>query len=224
MKIILSETRLFNGINENQIKILLNCISSYKKTYEKGDFILMESQTTDFMGLILSGSALIESSDIWGNNTIIGNINSGEVFAETYAMLENEPLMINVVAKENCEVLFLNLKDVLTSCEKACSFHTKLISNLVNIAAIKNLKLSRKILHTGPKTIRERLISYFSECVKKENSLSFKIPYNRQQLADYLSVDRSSMSNELSKMQKDGIIKFHKNEFKIIENSEIYIN
>lgn len=224
MKIILSKTRLFKGISEDEINILLNCISSYKKTYAKGDYILMESEITDFMGLILSGSALIESSDIWGNNTIIGNINPGEVFAETYAMLENEPLMINVVAKENCEVLFLNLKDLLTSCEKACTFHTKLISNLVNIASVKNLKLSRKILHTEPKTIRERLISYFSECVKKENSLSFKIPYNRQQLADYLSVDRSSMSNELSKMQKDGIIKFHKNEFKIIKNSEIVIN
>ncbi|MGI5949430.1 Crp/Fnr family transcriptional regulator [Peptoniphilus sp.] len=222
MKINLSNTRLFNGISESEIEMLLRCISSYKKFYKKGDFILNESETTDFLGLVLDGMVIIERSDIWGNNTIIGTISAGEVFAETYAMLDDEPLMINVVANKDCEVLFLNVKDILTSCEKACGFHTRLIANLVKIASIKNLNLSRKILHTGPKTIRERLVSYFSECVKKENSLSFKIPYNRQQLADYLSVDRSSMSNELSKMQKDGIIKFHKNEFTIIETDELY--
>lgn len=213
------QAKIFKDINEIEIEALLKCVDNYRKTFKKGQIIFREGEPTAYMGLVISGSAVIERSDLWGNNTVLGIVGAGGVFAETYAILPDEPLMINVYANEASEVLFLKARDLLTTCEKACNFHQQLIINLIQLASMKNLNLSRKVLHTGPKTIRARLLSFFSQWVKKEKSLSFTIPYNRQQMADYLSVDRSAMSNELSKMQREGIISYKKNKFKIIDKN-----
>lgn len=222
MKEIILKSKIFKNIEENEVDLLLKCINNYRKTFKKGEIILREGEKTEYMGIVLTGSVVVERADLWGNNTVLGVISPGGIFAETYAILNDEPLMINVYANENTEILFLRANDMFKTCEKSCNFHDQLILNLIRIASFKNLNLSRKILHTGPKTIRGKLLSFFSEWVKKENSLSFSIPYNRQQLADYLSVDRSAMSNELSKMQKEGILEFKKNKFKIIDKNIIF--
>lgn len=216
MKIHLSETQLFHGITEEEISSLLQCLSAVKKDYKKGEVILPEGLPTDSAGIVLSGMVLISCSDARGNNSILGNAAPGAVFAEAYACVPGEPLLISASAAEDCTVLFLNIRRVLTVCGSSCEFHTKLIHNLLTVCACKNLQLSRRILHTGPKSIRGRLLSYFSECMKKAGSCVFEIPYGRQQLADYLNVDRSALSNELSKMQKDGLIRYHKNSFELI--------
>ena len=120
-------------------------------------------------------------------------------------------MLVTVSAVEDTSVLFMNVGRVLTTCTNACPFHTNLARNLLTVCAHKSLQLSQRILHTSSKSIRGRLMSYFSECAKHAGSNSFLIPYNRQQLADYLNVDRSTMCNELSKMQKDGMIEYKKN-------------
>lgn len=222
MKEIILKSKIFKNIEENEVDLLLKCINNYRKTFKKGEIILREGEKTECMGIVITGSVVVERADLWGNNTVLGMMKPSEIFAETYAILNDEPLMINVYANENTEILFLRANEIFKTCEKSCNFHDQLILNLIRIASFKNLNLSRKILHTGPKTIRGKLLSFFSEWVKKENSLSFFIPYNRQQLADYLSVDRSAMSNELSKMQKEGILEFKKNKFKIIDKNIIF--
>lgn len=222
MKEIILKSKIFKNIEENEVDLLLKCINNYIKTFKKGEIILREGEKTEYMGIVITGSVVVERADLWGNNTVLGVISPGGIFAETYAILNDEPLMINVYANEKSEILFLRTNEIFKTCEKSCNFHDQLILNLIRIASFKNLNLSRKILHTGPKTIRGKLLSFFSEWVKKENSLSFSIPYNRQQLADYLSVDRSAMSNELSKMQKEGILEFKKNKFKIIDKNIIF--
>lgn len=213
MKITLSDTQLFRGIEEEEIETLLQCLKAVKKEYKKGEIILSEGEPTEFIGVVLKGLVLIESSDIWGNNSILGSAGRGAVFAEAYACIPGEPLLISVTAAEDTAVLFLHVSKVLTTCTSACVFHTKLVRNLLTVSANKNLQLSRRILHTGSKSIRGRLLSYFSECAKKAGQYSFQIPYSRQQLADYLGVDRSALCNELSKMQKDGLIQYEKNNF-----------
>lgn len=218
MNINLSDTELFQGIEEDEIKELLQCLKAVKKEYKKGEVILPEGEPTDFIGVVLSGMVIIECSDVWGNNSILGSAISGNTFAEAYACIPGEPLLISVIAAEDTSVLYMNVARVLSTCNNACVFHTKLVRNLLTVCAHKNLQLSRRILHTGSKSIRGRLLSYFSECVKKSGSYSFQIPYSRQQLADYLGVDRSAMSNELSKMQKDGLIQYNKNDFTVNEN------
>lgn len=217
MSINLSNTQLFRGIEEKDIEPLIKCLYAVKKSYKKGEIILQEGEPTDCIGIVLSGMAMIEYNDVWGNNSILGSASPGAVFAEAYACIPEEPLLISVFAAENTEVLFLNIGKVISTCTNACVFHTKLIRNLLTVSAYKNLQLSRRILHTSSKSIRTRLLSYFSECVKKNGVYSFKIPYSRQQLADYIGVDRSAMCNELSKMQRDGIIEYNKNNFVVLK-------
>ena len=155
--------------------------------------------------------AVIFCNDIWGNTSILGNVAPGSVFAEVYACVPGQPMLVSVSAVEDTSVLFMNVGHVLATCTNSCPFHTRLVQNLLTICAHKSLRLSQRILHTTSKSIRGRLMSYFSECAKLSGSNSFLIPYNRQQLADYLNVDRSAMCNELSKMQKDGVIEYERN-------------
>jgi CRP-like cAMP-binding protein len=165
------------------------------------------------MGLVLSGSVNISIDDMWGKSTILVHADPGQLFAETYACIPGEPLMVNVTASEKADILFLNAAKLMTTCKNACPYHNRLIQNLLQISAVKNLALSRRSVHTSPKSIRGRLVSYLSEQAKRSGSYQFTIPFNRQQLAEYLGVDRSAMSNELSKMQKDGIVDFDRNRF-----------
>lgn len=214
----LSETQLFQGIAESEISSLLHCLGAVKRQYKKGECILQEGEPTELIGIVLSGLALVENSDAWGNNSILGSAEPGSVFAEAYACIPEEPLHSSVRAAEDTTVLFMNVGKVLSVCNNACGFHTKLVRNLLTVCAHKNLQLSRRISHTSAKSIRGRLIAYFSECAKTAGGLTFQIPYNRQQLADYLGVDRSALCNELSKMQRDGLIRYTRNYFEINSN------
>lgn len=202
----LTQTSLFSGISQADLSALLSCLAAVERRYSKGAVILAEGEPTQWMGLVLEGRAIISCADVWGKSSILGFAEPGAVFGEAYACVPGEALLISVCAAEETRVLFLNVGKLLTVCGNACPFHARLIRNLLTISAGKNLQLSRRIFHTTPKSIRGRLQSYFSECAKKSGSLTFKLPFNRQQLADYLGVDRSAMSSELSKMQRDGLI------------------
>lgn len=207
----LSNTLLFRGLQDKEIDSLLGCLNAAKRSYKKGEIILSEGNITENIGIVLSGKAMISCSDIWGNSSILSDVSPGSIFGEVYACIPGQPMLVTVSAAEDTSVLFMNVGRVLTTCANACPFHVKLIRNLLTVCAHKSLQLSQRIQHTSSKSIRGRLMSYFSECAKQFGSNSFLIPYNRQQLADYLNVDRSTMCNELSKMQKDGVIEYNKN-------------
>ena len=202
----LTQTSLFSGISQADLSNLLSCLAAVERRYSKGAVILAEGEPTQWMGLVLEGRAIISCADVWGKSSILGFAEPGAVFGEAYSCVPGEALLISVCAAEETRVLFLNVGKLLTVCGNACPFHARLIRNLLSISAGKNLQLSRRIFHTTPKSIRGRLQSFFSECAKKSGSLTFTLPFNRQQLADYLGVDRSAMSSELSKMQRDGLI------------------
>ena len=182
--------------------------------YRKGELILISGSIITEIGLVLSGSVRIEHTDLWGNKSILGIIPAGGVFAESYACIPGEPMLADAAANENCEVLFINVPRLFIPCPD-CRSQNRLIQNLVIISAEKNLQLSRRSLHTSPKSIRGRLFSYFSQQVSAQGNSRIGIPFDRQQLADYLNVDRSALSKELGKMKKDGLIDYHKNTFEI---------
>lgn len=215
MSIQLSKIPIFQGIEEPEISSLLQCLQATERTYQKGETILSEGSVTENMGIVLSGMALISCGDIWGNTSVLGHVTPGSVFAEVYACIPGEPLLITVSAAEDTTVLFMNVGRILSTCTNACPFHTRLARNLLTVCAHKSLQLSQRILHTSSKSIRGRLMSYFSQCAKQAGNSTFQIPYNRQQLADYLGVDRSAMCHELSKMQKEGLISYEKNRFSL---------
>lgn len=215
----LANTVLFRGVTAEEAENMLACLKARREAFSRGAVICRAGDTVQSMGLVLSGSVNIENDDVWGNKSIIENIGAGEVFAETYACLPEEPMLVNVVAAEETEVLFLNTDRLLKTCPESCVHHEKLIRNLLSASAQKNLILSRRIFHTASKTIRGRLLSYLSFQAVLQGSCRFMIPFNRQQLADYLGVDRSALSNELGKMKREGLIEFHKNYF-VIRNGE----
>ena len=156
------------------------------------------------MGVVLAGRVLVERLDLWGNRTLLGRAAEGELFAETYAFLPAQPMLVSVVAADNGEVLFLDPAKLTTpGCEP---WRWQLLQNLLQILAGKNLNLARRSLYTAPKTIRERVTAYFSTLAVQKGSLTFELPFDRQQLADHLGVDRSALSSTLSAMQRDGLL------------------
>lgn len=211
--LFLSKTLLFRGIAPQEIQTMMGCLQGVRKLYTKGSIIHHAGETISTMGLILSGSVWVERDDVWGNKSLLDRVGTGNIFAENYACLPGEPLMVNIVAAEAVEILFMRTECMFSVCSHSCGFHNQLIRNMLTICARKSLNLSRRILHTGAKTIRGRLMSYLSCQATQNGSREFDIPFNRQQLADYLSVDRSAMSGELGKMQKEGLIHAHRNHF-----------
>ena len=210
----ISQTMLFRGCSEEDIRAMEKHLDFKTRKYKKENTILSEGSVITDIGLVLSGSVRIVHNDLWGNKSILGIVGMGDIFAEAYACIPGEPMMIDVAANEDCEILFINIPRLFTSCT-VCESQNQMIRNLLMISARKNLQLSRRSLHTSPKTIRGRLLSYFSQQILAQGSSKIVIPFDRQQLADYLNLDRSALSKELGKMKKEGIIEYRKNTFEI---------
>ncbi len=215
---LLNKIPLFSGLTENEIREILNPQNTRKRIFEKGETVLYEGEPVRETGIVLSGKVIIELSDAWGNNSVISGVEKGGAFAEAYACVPGSLMLQHVTAYEKSEILFIDIRALLETDGVKNKAQLKLLKNLLTVCASKNLKLSSRMLNITPKTIRARLMSYFSECVKTSGSYKFEIPYDRRQLADYLGVDRSALSAELSKMQKDGLIEYNKNRFKILVN------
>lgn len=213
----LSKTQLFHGIQEREIPELFRCLMPRERKFQKGEVIFRAGSPVSEIGLVESGSVNIIVNLYWGSSIIFGHVRKGEVFAENYAAIPGKELICDVVACEETDILFLNMQNMLTTCRKGCTFHNRIIKNMLSISAKKNLNMSYRMMHTASKSLRQRLISYLSEQALEHGSSHFTIPFNRQQLADYLAVNRSAMSNELSKMQEDGLITYRKNEFTLKE-------
>lgn len=213
---MLKNSVLFSGVSEEEALSMMNCLSARKKTYKEGETVLQNGEVTDSMGLLLSGSIYIIRDDFWGNRNILSKVQPGQVFGEVYAAV-GRPAATSAEAVTPAEVLFLNLRRILTTCPSACSHHTKLIRNLLSEMAEKNLAMNAKILHLSQRTTRQKLLSYLSSVSQKKGSESFEIPFSRQELADYLSVDRSAMSSELGRMRDEGILSFSRNHFELKE-------
>ena len=172
------------------------------------------------MGLAASGCVLVIQEDLWGHRNILSKCHAGDFFGEPYAASPRAVLNISVVADEDCEIIFLNVQRLLVTCPTACEHHQKLIRNLVSVLANKILILNDKITHVGKRTTRDKLLSYLSAESIRHSSLSFDIPFDRQQLADYLCIDRVAMSTEISKLQKEGFIKTNRNHFELFACNE----
>ena len=211
----LKHSPLFRGITEDVLTAMLDCLSGSIRQYKKDASIFRWGDRISQIGLILKGNVHIVRESYWGKESLLARLGPGDLFGETYACVPQATFDGTALAAADTEILFLDLKRVLTTCSSACRFHTKLIQNLLGVLAEKNLHFSRKIDCLTPHTIRAKLLEYFSQQMRLQSSKKFTIPFNRQQLADYLSVDRSSMTVELYKMKDEGLIDFDKNNFTV---------
>lgn len=213
---VLKRTKLFSGVGEEDIASLLSCLGARKKEYKKGEYILREGEHISDIFILVEGKIHIQKDDYWGNRSILSVISVGEMFGEGYAAPESGALLNDVVAVEDSSVIFFDVKRILTTCSSACRFHNMIVQNMFFAVSDKNRKLVQKLVHMSGRTTRAKLISYLSEEAKRQGSSAFTVPFNRQQLADYLCVDRSAMSNELCKMRDEGMIKFEKSRFELL--------
>lgn len=206
---------LFRNMSEEEVTSVLQCLGAEEKNYQKDEIIYHMGDQVKRVGLLTGGSVNITRIDVWGNQNILEHMETGDVFAEAYACAPDEAMMVQVTAAAASSVLFLDIGRVLKICTSACRHHSRLLQNLLEVMAAKNVNLTRKITYLTQKTIRERLLAYLSFQSLKSGSHEFVIPFNRQQLAEYLAVDRSALSGELSKMQKEGLITYKKNQFRL---------
>lgn len=213
---ILKRTKLFAGVGDDEISAMLSCLGARMKNYKKGEYVLRQGEHMSDIIVLVEGTLHIQKDDYWGNRSILGQVAIGEMFGEAYVAPESGALINDVVATEDSSVIFFDVKRVITTCSSACRFHATIVQNMFFAISEKNRKLVQKLGHMSKRTTREKLISYLSEEAKKQNSSDFTIPFNRQQLADFLSVDRSAMSNELCKMRDENLIEFDKNRFKLL--------
>lgn len=213
---ILSKTKLFSGVSKEDVESMLGCLNAKLYDYKKGDYVFRQGEHLSNITILVKGSLHIQKDDYWGNRAIVNRVAIGEMFGEAYIAPESGHLLNDVVAVEDSSVIFFDVKRIILVCSSACRFHTMVVQNLFFSISEKNRKLIQKLGYISSRSTREKLMAYLSEESKKLNSSSFIIPFNRQQLADFLSVDRSAMSNELCKMRNEGLIRFEKNYFELL--------
>ena len=216
----LIRTPLFAGFCDADILQILRILTYRKASFDKEELILHEGDLVHEIGIVLTGDVRIERIDYQGNRNILSHVGTSQIFAEAYALAKNQPLMIDVAAGSRCEILFLDVRRIASPEIRRYPRYPEFLFNLMQISNRKNLELSHRSFHTASKHIRGRVLSYLISQSRINRSQEFDIPFNRQQLADYLNLDRSALSNELSKMQDDGLIEFRKNHFRLIKEGE----
>lgn len=209
------EIDLFEHIENNEVLNLLQCIGIKTKVFKKNASILKSSAKIDYLGVILSGNAIITKTDSSGNKTIVEHLKVNDIFGHNIVCLGTNKSPVDITAQNECEILFLPFEKVITPCEKLCPYHLQLIKNIMKMISKRNSVLNDKIDIIGQKTTRDKILALL-ETYKSEEKI-FSIPYSREEMAKFLCVDRSAMSRELCRMRDEGILRFHKNHFEMLK-------
>ena len=214
---ILKKCSLFQSIDEDELIRMLGCLGARVESFDKKYTVFAEGNPAKYIGIVLSGEAQIIQIDYYGNRSILSNIEPGEMFAEAFACAEMESIPVTVIANEPSEIMLIDSSHILHTCSNNCGFHQQLIFNLMKDLAVKTILFHQKIEISSKRTTRDKLMCYLMIQAKKAGSNVFTIPFDRQELADYLEVDRSGLSAEISKLRNEGVIACSKNIFELLE-------
>ena len=206
---------LFHGISREDVSGLLRCLSARMVSFPKGAPVFLEGDPAGSIGFVLEGAVEIVHDDFYGNRSLLMAVQSGALFGESFACAGIETMPVSGYALRDCRILWLECRKMLTVCSNTCEFHNILIQNLLQVVSSKNLLLSSKIRVMSQKTTREKLMAYLLEYAKQAGSVEFTIPLSRQALADYLGVERSAMSAELSKLRRAGVLESTGSRFRL---------
>lgn len=216
---LICKTPLFSGIPQEDLKAMFSCLNARIRSFSKGEAVFLEGDASGTVYLVLEGSVQILREDYFGNRSIMTQAEPGDIFAEAFVCAGIDTMPVSSFAVRDSKVLTLAYQKMLTVCTNACSFHNQLIRNLLQVVSRHNLKLGQKIQHMSQKTTRDKLMAYLSDQAKLSGSSTFRIPFDRQALADYLGVERSAMSAELSKLRKAGILETEGSAFRLLQKS-----
>ena len=213
---ILQRCPLFDGIAEADLGAMLGCLRARVMPMKKGQTLLREGDSTESIGIVLTGAVQILREDYFGNRSIMGHIGPTQLFGESYAFSGTKTLPVSVVADADGSVLMIDSRRISSCCANVCDFHNRMIENMLRLVATHNLMLHQKIYITSKRSPREKLMTYLLSQAKQHGSNRFTIPFDRQALADYLEVDRSGLSVEISKLRKEGVLESEKNTFTLL--------
>lgn len=216
----LRNTGLFQGTNDDEISEMVKCLGARSYRYVPGDFIFRSGDSADNLGVVLSGRIEMIKQDWWGNRTVLDTYTAGDVMCTDYACAHGRNMDVSITATEASEVMFFDVSRVTTVCSSSCRFHNRVIRNLVQMLARGSLSMNQRLDHMSKRTTRDKVCALLSDHARLAGSNEFIIPMNRQEMADHLGVDRSALSAELSRMQKDGVIEFSKNHFILLINED----
>ncbi len=217
----LKNYKLFEGLDNEHTDAIKKCLKMYEIEYDKNNFIWHAGDTPKYVYLIVSGQVNLIIEDIKGNREIIMTFSENTSFGEAYAF-SNEKYRISAVAKVKTKLIRMNKEEILSTCAKNCDFHKQIIKNLVIMLAEKNLIQNTKIDYLSKKSIRDKLSFYlFSESSKARGNVLY-LNLNREELADFLGVDRSALSREMSKMKAENLIDYKKNKIEILDLDELF--
>lgn len=213
---VIMQTPLFSNIKEKELEGMLCCLQAVLKNFRKGEGIFIAGSPALYVGIVCEGCVQIVKDDVMGNRSIMANLNKGDIFGETFACSRIDILPVSVFAREDTAVLLLDYRKVMDRCHSSCDFHSKMVENMMRILADKNLFLNHKMDIVSARSTRDKIMKYLLYQAEQRGALVFEIPFNRQEMADYLAVDRSAMSSELGRMRDDGILRFNKNHFELL--------
>ena len=213
---VLQKSPLFFGVEKENILPMLECLDGTLRICPKGSIVFAEGDRPTHLGVVLEGEVRITRTDYYGNRSIVAAVKASQVFGETFACAEVQSLPVDVIAAADSILLMMNVRRIISTCCNACTFHNRIIYNLMKQTAAKNLMFHRKLEITSKRTTRDKLMTYLLMTAKEQGSSSFTIPYDRQELADYLEVDRSGLSAEISKLRREGVLKAEKNRFTLL--------
>ncbi len=213
---LLRKSRLFEGFSDREIVHALGCLGARERTYHRGEYLLLAGSPAGETGLVLSGSALVLKEDYWGNRSVLSILGPGELLVAAFAGGSDQPLAVSVQAEEDTEALLLSTGGLLGRRAGRCALKARLMRTMLDILLAENRRLLSKIEDSTQRTTREKLMSYLSRQALAAGSARFTIPFNRQALADYLGVDRSALSREMTRMAGEGLIAYERNEFHLL--------
>lgn len=213
---ILRKCPLFDQIGDENLDEMLGCLGAKKCSYKKGDTVLAEGDKAKYLGIVLKGSVQLVRVDYYGNRSILTSIEPPQLFGEAFACAGLDSVPVDVVAAEDTDILLTDAMHIARPCENACAFHRQMTLNLLQIVARKNLVLHRKIEITSKRSTREKLMTYLLLQAKKAGSSTFTIPYDRQELADYLGVERSGLSTEIGKLRNEKVLECRRSTFTLL--------
>ena len=206
---------LFFGIKENDLGAMLGCLDAKVRSFEDGEAVIREGDRAGVIGIVLSGAVTVERVDYHGNKSIVGRVSENGMFAESYACAGITEIPVTVVAAEKSEIMLADVSKMLYTCKNSCAHHNRLVFNLMKIIAQKNLVLNQKNEIMSAKTTRDKLLLYLETLVKRKGP-EITVPFDRQGLADFLGVDRSGLSAEISKLRAEGVLECRKNRFRLL--------
>jgi len=207
---------LFRGVTEQDLEAMLSCLGAVERKYKKNDVILLAGTKVTSVGIVVEGTAQITRDDAEGNRAILSELGRADLFAEAYVAAGAVEVPVTVIATSDCRIIWIPFSKIVGTCSSSCGFHQALIQNMMRVIAMKNIMMNEKMRILSCKTTREKLLTYLSDYSERVGKNKFKIPFSRNELADFLSVNRSAMSRELGRLKEEGYLKYHKNEFELL--------